>query len=239
MSYILDALRRAEAERQSGQVPGLASTVEPAAGPRARGARGTPWAVGFGVVMAGLAVWALLRPSAAPVAGPSPVPTPAQAPVAVTAPANAQENAHESAQSSAQDSAPVPATAPAPLPLVVSAPSPQPPAALPGRPPGVVAVPPAPAGAAASAANPQTLLTAPAPPKPLSLAELGESRRRELPPLAVGGSVWSDSAPSRFVILDGQVLREGDTVAPGLVLERIERKSILLRWRELRLELKL
>jgi len=223
MSYILDALRRAEAERQSGQMPGLASTVEPAAGPRARGARAMPWAVGFGVVMAGLAVWALLRPSAAPVAGLASVPPPAAVTAPVTAPANG----------------PAPATDPAPLPLVVSAPSPQPPAALPGRPPGVAAVPPAPAGAAASAANPQTLSPATAPPKPLSLADLGESRRRELPPLAVGGSVWSDSAPSRFVILDGQVLREGDTVAPGLVLERIERKSVLLRWRELRLELKL
>ena len=56
---------------------------------------------------------------------------------------------------------------------------------------------------------------------------------RQLPPLVSGGSVWSDSAASRFVILDGQVLREGDAVAPGLVLERIERKGVALRSRYL------
>lgn len=35
-------------------------------------------------------------------------------------------------------------------------------------------------------------------------------------------------------MLDGQVLREGDSVAPGLVLERIAQKSAILRWREQR-----
>lgn len=67
-----------------------------------------------------------------------------------------------------------------------------------------------------------------------ALADLPPAERRELPPLAVGGSVWSDHAPSRFVMLDGQVLREGDSVAPGLVLERIAQKSAILRWREQR-----
>ncbi len=34
-------------------------------------------------------------------------------------------------------------------------------------------------------------------------------------------------------------MREGDTVAPGLVLERIQPKSALLRWRGLLIELPL
>ncbi|MCY7314794.1 MAG: general secretion pathway protein GspB, partial [Rubrivivax sp.] len=94
------------------------------------------------------------------------------------------------------------------------------------------------AGAGASPAQPPATGGATAT-RPIPLAQLPEPQRRELPPLALGGSVWSDNAPSRFVILDGQVLREGDSIAPGLVLERIQRKSVLLRWRELRLEIAL
>ena len=47
-------------------------------------------------------------------------------------------------------------------------------------------------------------------------------------PLVPGGSVHSDTPASRFVILDGQLLREGDSVAPGLVLLRIEPRRCLL-----------
>ena len=73
----------------------------------------------------------------------------------------------------------------------------------------------------------------------MPLPQLAPHLRRELPRLVVGGSVWSSSAASRFVILDGQLLHEGDTVATGLVLESIQPKSAVLRWRELRLELAL
>jgi general secretion pathway protein B len=69
------------------------------------------------------------------------------------------------------------------------------------------------------------------------LAQLPAEQRRELPPLAVGGSVWSDNASSRFVLLDGQLLHEGDSIAPGLVLERIAPRSAWLRWRGQRIEL--
>ena len=74
-------------------------------------------------------------------------------------------------------------------------------------------------------------------PRATPLDDLPEAQRRELPALTVGGSVWSDSAASRFIIVDGQVLREGDLVTPGLVLERIDRKSAVLRWRDMRLEI--
>ena len=72
-----------------------------------------------------------------------------------------------------------------------------------------------------------------------SLADLPEPVRRQLPPLKVGGSVWSEQPASRFVMLDGHLLREGETVAPGLVLERIGPKTAQLRWREQRFELPL
>jgi general secretion pathway protein B len=71
----------------------------------------------------------------------------------------------------------------------------------------------------------------------LKLADLPPEQRRELPPLVVGGSVWSDQASVRFVVLDGQVLREGDTVAPGLVLLKLAPRAATLRWRQGLIEL--
>jgi general secretion pathway protein B len=77
------------------------------------------------------------------------------------------------------------------------------------------------------------------PPRTVTLGELGADLRRELPPLAVGGAIWSENAARRFVLVNGQVVREGETAAPGVVLERIGPKSVLLRWREMRIEVPL
>jgi len=63
---------------------------------------------------------------------------------------------------------------------------------------------------------------------------LTAEQRRDWPPLVVGGSVWSDSAPARFVILGGQVVREGETTADGVLVERITPKVVVLRWRDQR-----
>ena len=90
-------------------------------------------------------------------------------------------------------------------------------------------------GSAARASSPEQ----PGAVRPTKLADLTPDQRRELPALAVNGSVWSDSASSRFVILNGQVLREGDAVAPGLVVEKLLPKSAHLRWRGQLLELPL
>ena len=196
MSYILDALRRADAERQQGQLPGLGSTIDtmqPVAAPPLR----WPWWAAAAVVLlsagVGLAWWwpanrtAVAAAPSAVVLVPRPVEPVAAPPL------------------------------PAPLPIVVS-----------GPPVAAVMPPVASESGPASASAPAARV--------LPIRELQDAQRRELPPLVVGGSVWSDSAPSRFVILDGQVLREGDALAPGLTLERINRKSAVLRWREMRVE---
>ncbi|MBK1714502.1 hypothetical protein CKO43_17155, partial [Rubrivivax gelatinosus] len=54
MSYILDALRRAEAERERGAVPGLHSQPNAALTPTATASRRTAWIVG-GAALAVLA----------------------------------------------------------------------------------------------------------------------------------------------------------------------------------------
>jgi general secretion pathway protein B len=211
MSLILDALRKAESERQRGAVPGLHGvtappTPEPAAGSRPRGLTPLRVALGIlGLVMGSALVGWLARPSAGP---PLPVAAAPSTPPAA-----------------------VPAAEPAPLPLVVSAPP-----VVPAEPPAVVApLPAAPVVATASPAPPPPLPAASRAPivtQVRRLADLPPEQRRELPALAVSGSVWSDQPGARFVVLDGQVLREGDRLAAGLVLVKLAPRSATLRWRD-------
>jgi len=63
------------------------------------------------------------------------------------------------------------------------------------------------------------------------LHELPDSLRQQLPPLQLGGSLHSPDARMRSLILNGQFFREGDQVAPGLVLEEIGPRAARLRFR--------
>jgi general secretion pathway protein B len=277
MSMILDALRRAEADRQRGAVPGLHAPSPTLAGPAPVGPQrpGAAQALaGAGLSLALLVVagwWWLGR--AAPPAGPGaavqppvaavdtgPVSAPAAAPaVAVAAPTGWPRvvsalpappmPAAETGKAAADDWAAEPAdggTTPPPAlrpsqSLAGTAASTDPaPASPPTR-----AVPPTPAPTPAPGA-PAALPgvgTGPAPAPTTTaarrLADLPPAERSALPPLVLGGSVWSDNRSSRFVVLDGQVLREGDTIAPGLVLERLAPRAALLRWRGTAIELPL
>jgi general secretion pathway protein B len=86
----------------------------------------------------------------------------------------------------------------------------------------------APTGTAASAAS--------AAPAIVPWDRLPESQRRLMPVLAIGGAIWSESATNRMLIVSGQLLHEGDSAAPGVVLEQIRAKSAVLRWKDLRYE---
>jgi general secretion pathway protein B len=67
-----------------------------------------------------------------------------------------------------------------------------------------------------------------------TLAELPEDVRAGLPVLTVGGAMYSQTPANRMLIINGQVVREGDTLAPGLVLEQIKLKSAVLKVKGLR-----
>ncbi|MDP3085731.1 MAG: general secretion pathway protein GspB, partial [Rubrivivax sp.] len=95
--------------------------------------------------------------------------------------------------------------------------------------------PPAVKAAPAVAAAPPP--AASAEPRIVALADLPETLRRQLPALTVAGSVYSARAADRFVIINGQLLNEGGSPAPGLVIEQIRPRSAVLRWRETRFEL--
>lgn len=68
-------------------------------------------------------------------------------------------------------------------------------------------------------------------PKIVSVQELPDDIRRELPQLTVGGAMHSDVAANRMLVLNGGVFREGDQPAPGVVLEEIRLKSAVLRYK--------
>ena len=61
--------------------------------------------------------------------------------------------------------------------------------------------------------------------------------RRALPSLTVGGSVYSTTPANRFLFLNGQVVHEGDVVAPGVVLQLIKLKAAVLAFRGLRYQI--
>jgi len=185
MSYILDALKRAEAERDRGAVPTL-NTQGPGSAGAARSNGSLLYVlIGVGllvVVLLGLLVWR---------SGSAPEPQPPQ--IAQQAP-----------------SLPVPAQAP-PQQQQQRRTAPPPPAVVHKlAPPPVAAQPAVPAPVAAPA-------SAPVP----GMAELPDGVRRSLPQLKFGGAMYSDAPASRVLILNGQLLHEGESVQPGLVIETI------------------
>lgn len=189
MSYVLKALRRADAERERGSVPdlraqpdvGLAAPDSVEAEPRH-----APWLLAAAAVtLIGGIVWWFW-----------PAPPPASA--AATAAAAAAPSA------------------PAPAPVATSA---QPPLLIRIEAPAVSVAPPRPAAAAPKPA---------AAPEVIKLRDLPEALRRQIPPLTFGGAMDSPVAASRMLIVNGQVMREGDALAPGLRLQRITLRAAIL-----------
>lgn len=241
MSLILDALRRADAERQRGGVPGLHAqtgiTLPTHGGTGPQSASHQHWlllgAVGA-LLLAGLAVLAWLRigtpapvPAAAlPVAVPAAVlvATPAAAPVAATA-------ASAPPQPGVLAATPAPALPqPAGMPPQPAGVPPQPaaaphgpaPTALLPRPVAAPALPRTPAAQQVAAAAAQRLPT---------LADLPEALRRALPAMTLGGSMYAEQPALRMVIINGQVVHEGDRLAPELLVQQIRPKSVVLNLR--------
>ena len=66
--------------------------------------------------------------------------------------------------------------------------------------------------------------------------ELPEDVRRSLPALPIGGAMYSKNAADRMLIVGGQILHEGDTIAPELKLEQIRLKSAVFRYKSYRYE---
>ena len=227
MSYILDALRRAEAERQRGAVPGLQDQPQPlsapAAAPAADPSRAGLWALAaVGLLAAGgAAAWWWLKPPAAAPMAPVVAAAPAQPVVQVAPPSPPAPVAPAPVVPAAVSSAPAVAAAPATAaPALVLPPIPAQPAEPAAEPPKKPASRPA---AAAPVAP-----VAPAP-DAVRRQDLPENVRQQLPALTVAGATYSENPRYRMVIINGQVQQEGERVAPGVVLETIRPKEVVLR----------
>ena len=244
MSYILDALRKADAERERGSIPDLhAQPVLRGSNAAAPVASARVWigvAAAASVIALGAVGWALLTRDAprdtvavvsavAPAAAPAPAPAPAAVSAVPAVPAVA---------------APQPVTAPAQVPANSPSPAPVQPARAPAMPatttrstaadlppaetPRPVARKPAAAAPAAAAEPPAATASEP---RLYTLAELPDDIRRELPALAIGGAMYSESPASRMLIINGQVFHERDKLSPNLTLVQIKLKSAVLDYR--------
>jgi general secretion pathway protein B len=230
MSYILEALKKAQAERQLGNAPTIHAPPPMYAAPdRARGGNRRPLLIGLGLsVLAAAAalLWARhggeqpVRLAAAPVAVPAPASAPASAPAPATTPTAA----------AARPAAPAPAPAPREAAPVPAKPAPDR-AAAPAPP--LVRVAEAPVSATTAAPEPVPVVAArPAGEENLrTLQQLPESVRREIPQVSFGGYIYSPTPGESLLLVDKTLRREGEEVAPGLVLERLMPKAAVMNYR--------
>jgi general secretion pathway protein B len=213
MSYILDALQRAQAERERGAVPGLHSHNAPLAPP----ARRSSGLLGWGLVALGLAVIAWLWWS----------PTPNY--TSHTSPTSPIEPSSVSATAPTEVSPTPPAGPAAPITLLPSAP-----AALAETP----AKAPAPTTATPTAAAPSPPAAAPAVASVPVVDGIPANLRAQVGELRITGAVYAQDPTQRLLLVNNLVLQQGQSVSPGLTLERIEAKSAVFNYQGTRFRIK-
>lgn len=236
MSYILDALKKADAERERGTVPGLHSQplgqVDDDGEATRRPVSPAMWLVaGAGICLIAVLSWQLLSRPSAPTTEPNPTPT------AEAQPMNGTPAEPTQAPAAAEQRMPAPPIAAAPP----SAPADRPPAMTPPLRPAAPPAPPSPtmvreapsrAPAEPVQATPKpTAQAAPAAARIPAMSELPDDIKRELPQLMIGGAMYSDTPASRMLIINSQVFHEGDQPYQGLVLEEIRLKSAVFKYR--------
>lgn len=244
MSYILDALKRADAERERGAVPGLhARQVTTPAVPSAANAHMRLWlASATALVLVAVAVGWWIWQTPARDTRPAPVPAALIQPMPMVQPPSAQPLATPTAAASGPTfaSAPPPAqqAVVAVLPTVASVSSNLKQNTVPEARPksfdkaaklSISAVAPLPI-----AKEPTTKATPVAVPL---LSELSEEIRRQIPPLTITGAVYSDNPTQRLLLVNNQVLTQGSLAAPELSLEEIRPKSSIFNFRGTRFRL--
>jgi general secretion pathway protein B len=237
MSYILDALKRAEAERSRGEIPGLltqpARLAPRGAGPSAR----TPVfaaALMAAVVVLGLAWWWLSDDASAPLAPAllAPAPVAVEPPAAAVPPPMAIAPVPPPDPASPALSVEVVPPAPSAAPVAKRPPHQTSPRPVANKPPARRQPTP---GAEALGAPPSGGQAAPpggaTESRIFALSELPIDIRGALPPLVVGGASHSEHAASRMLILNGQIHHEGDRLTAELTLQQIQLRSAVLSFR--------
>ena len=202
MSYILEALKKSQAERQLGELPSIHAPQLPLH--QAHGLAGNSrlplWLALGGAGLAVLATLLWWRPWQQPV------------PVAVVAPATVPVPVVVAVAPAAVSAPVAPAPAPvkaAPLPERKLEPQPQP-VVKPE-----VAVP---ATASAEEVIP-------------GLRDLPDPIRQQIPPIVLGGYIYSKNPEDRLLLIDKVLRHEGEELAPGLVLEKLQPKAAIFNFK--------
>jgi general secretion pathway protein B len=232
MSYILEALKKAQAERQLGSSPTIhAPTLQgEQQSPASRFSMPLVAAVVGMAAVIGVLLVLVWRPSS---------PTDGSVQPAAPAPAGVQVAAPQpQLQSQLPAAAPASQAAPTPLPLPV-ADLPQSVANLarasssePQTAPAAAAVPAVPAPPGAAAQVPAASARPAAPEEPVvNLRDLPEPIQRSIPPVTVGGYIYSKNAADRLLLIDKILRHEGEEVAPGLILEKLQPKEAVFNFK--------
>jgi general secretion pathway protein B len=229
MSYILEALKKSDQQRQQGATPTLTSIQIPVeeAGPRI-----FPWLVALaatvfiaGILIGWLQPWksepsasaaASVTPSVAARPAQAPDPIQAQAPKPAPAFPPAQPQAVVQAQQQPVKLIPPAVTRADAAPTVVRSPVVVTSAAVATREPAA-AVPARPAVAAEQ--------------NVIAKAELPPTILQELPPMAISLHAYSTKPANRLVGINEKLLQEGDALVPGLVLEEVTRKDMIFSYK--------
>ncbi|CDG84748.1 general secretion pathway protein GspB [Janthinobacterium agaricidamnosum] len=208
MSYILEALKKAQAERQLGELPTIHAPQLHDAARAATASRKPLWLVlGAGVLLAGGGLLAWRQPWQAD-SGTAPL-APLVAAVTPTA---------------------APPAAPlliVPAPMAAPAPKPEPVAPVATVAPAAVAKPAAVPVPAAAVAQPVAAADEAVP----GLRDLPEPIQRQIPPVALGGYIYSKDPAERLLLIDKVLRHEAEEVAPGLVLEKLQPKSAIFSFK--------
>ena len=244
MSYILDALRKAERDRHLAHVPTLATIHTPAA---ARPARRWPWVLAAALALSIGAVVVVAfreeRPDVYPLPSGSPEQRRSTTPTVVARPSPPAADTRAASRAGAV--ADKPRDEPARVAAVRSAPSER----APATPGGETARPAATASTSTEAKQaPRVSIVAPdkpaSPPSPVpggsapspvsgrprSLQEMPASVRESLPAMKLEVLYYSDTAAERMVFINGRKYVEGQTVDGKAVVEEIARDGAVLSY---------
>jgi len=80
----------------------------------------------------------------------------------------------------------------------------------------------------------ETTSAVPAKQEILAISQLSENLQNILPSINIAGHIYADVPASRMVMINGQITHEGDAISPGLTLEAITPDGIILMFQGIR-----
>ena len=237
MSYILDALKKSEQERKQGEVPGLNSFQDHPRPPRSSSRILVYLLSGILLVMTlAVSLWLFFRQS--------PTPTPPESTREVmTATPLPQTEQPPQIKTDALPIAKEAATEQPDQPAVIAKPdspaladlTPEPETSL-----STIEPPPATVadiGDDEQLVNDERENPAPAQPEHINFADLPPDIRSALPELVIAAHYYASKPSSRMASINGRIMRQGQSVTDGLILEEIIREGVILSFHDYRFSL--